>query len=427
MELKKKLKRIKKKYKKLVKKYGRITATKMGISYAFYRTFGRVAISVLKKTVHNVKENRIIFETKPDFSDNGRALSDYMATNGYDKNYEIIWLVKEPEKFKEYQKENVKFIPSVGKLHRRRTLKAYYYSLTAKYVFFTHSFRWIQKKVEGQIYVNLWHGCGYKASRRTEGNENVFDYCLVPGEVFIKTKAEFFGCPEEKILPIGYPRYDLYKNDNPKVDEYFASLGDKGRKNILWMPTFVQSKDLIYYENPMPSLIGLPLMNSINDMDRLEEMCKEANVNLIIKRHRIGSKLKASKEEVKEGAHVFYLENKDLDEMGVQLYELIAKSDALITDYSSVAVDYILLDKPIGFTLDSIDDYAKTRGFAFEDPKEYMPGEHLYNLKDLEEFLHHVSEGRDLGKDLRAGVIGQTHNKTEDYCKRILDYFEITC
>ena len=107
------------------------------------------------------------------------------------------------------------------------------------------------------------------------------------------------------------------------------------------------------------------------------------------------------------------------------MYEMIARTDALITDFSSVAIDYILVDKPIGFTLDGLADYAKTRGFAFEDPREYMPGEHLYNLDDLEKFIKNVSNGVDLGKELRSKVIDETHNKTDDYCKRILDRFEI--
>ncbi len=41
--------------------------------------------------------------------------------------------------------------------------------------------------------------------------------------------------------------------------------------------------------------------------------------------------------------NIVYLENKDLEENGLQLYEFINCSDALISDYSSVAIDYLLL------------------------------------------------------------------------------------
>jgi len=420
---KKSIKKLKRSYWKLKDQYGSRRAVMMGISFGLYKVFLMPLILLMKKTINKSKENRFIFETKPDFADNGRALHEYMIEKGYNNKYRIYWLVEEPKNFKRYYAKNVKFVRSIGKYHHSRTVRAYYYSLTSKYVLFTHAFRWIEKKTSNQVYVNLWHGCGYKASRRTEGNENVFDYCLVPGEVFIDTKSEFFDCPREKVIPIGYPRYDLYKRNNTNVDRYFAELGGNGRKNILWMPTFRQSKDLIYYDNPVPSIIGLQLINSILDMDKLEQMCKEADVNLIIKRHRIGSPIKNNGNE---SSNIFYLDNDDLDKMDVQLYEFISKSDALITDYSSVAIDYILLDKPMGFTLDDMKDYHKTRGFAFDDPLEYMPGEHMFNLEDLRKFLLDVAGGKDIHKEKRNNIIHKTHNPTESYSKRVLDFLNTT-
>lgn len=417
-------KSIMKRYRKLSQNYGKKRAAVMGCAYILYRVFLVPVIRLMKKMIHTPKENRIIMETKPDYADNGRVLSEYMVEHGYTDKYQIIWLVEEPRKFRQYRTKNVKFVKSVGKHHAQRTVRAYYYALTSKYVLFTHVFRWVEKKLPDQIYVNLWHGCGYKASRRVPGKENIFDYCLVPGKVFIDTKAEFFGCQKEQVLPIGYPRYNLYKKNNPRVEEYFSSLSREPRKNVLWMPTFIQTKDLIYYDNPIPSIIGLPLMNSVLDLDRLEEICEKTNVNLIIKRHRIGRAPQMDQEENKD-MHVFYLDDDILAEKGIQLYEMIAKTDALITDFSSVAIDYILVNKPIGFTLDGLKDYGKTRGFAFEDPKKYMPGEHMYDLDDLAAFLKNVQNGIDLGKESRSEIIEETHNKTEDYCKRILDRFDI--
>ena len=43
--------------------------------------------------------------------------------------------------------------------------------------------------------------------------------------------------------------------------------------------------------------------------------------------------------------NIVYLENKDLADNGLQLYEFINCSDALVCDYSSVAIDYLLLDR----------------------------------------------------------------------------------
>ena len=415
------LRKIKKKYGKAQKKYGMWV-----LPGAVCYVLNRGMIVLLKKCIKRVKNKQLIFETKPDFSDNGRALHEYMIENHYNEKYKIIWLVEDPKKFAKYQVKNVKFVRSINSRYLWRTVSAYYYSLTSKYVFFTHNFKWVKEKTKDQIYINLWHGCGYKSSRRPEGaeNANVFDYCLVPGTLFKKSKAKFFDCTEDQVLPIGYPRYDLYKRDNQNVDRYLNSLSEEKCKNIIWMPTFIQSTDLIYYKNPIPNIIGLAFLNSINDLQKLEDVCAEYHVNLIIKSHRIGRTVGQGGKDLKKN-HIFFLDNDDLEKMDIQLYELLNKTDALITDYSSAAVDYLLLDKPIAFVLESFDDYAKTRGVIFPNTKDYMPGSHIYTFEELKKFIEEVSCGIDSTSEKRAEVLPIMQNRSESYSKQVLDYFHI--
>lgn len=74
-----------------------------------YGLYDNRKIRRLKKFPPALVENRMLFETNDDFTDNGRALFDYLIEKGYNKKYEIVWLVHEPSKYKEYQFENVKF------------------------------------------------------------------------------------------------------------------------------------------------------------------------------------------------------------------------------------------------------------------------------------------------------------------------------
>lgn len=124
--------------------------------------------------------------------------------------------------------------------------------------------------------------------------------------------------------------------------------------------------------------------------------------------------------------NIVYLENQDLEDNGLQLYEFINCSDALISDYSSVAIDYLLLNRPIGFTLDDYDAYTESRGWVFEDPLEYMPGEHIYNVQQFEQFVLDIRNGKDDYENQRKAILAKTHNVTDNYCKRVLDYFKIT-
>ena len=61
------------------------------------------------------------------------------------------------------------------------------------------------------------------------------------------------------------------------------------------------------------------------------------------------------------------------------VYTLLRNADGLITDYSSVYFDYMLLDRPIAFAIDDIKEYGDKRGFIFETPEDYMP---LYSLRE---------------------------------------------
>ena len=116
---------------------------------------------------------------------------------------------------------------------------------------------------------------------------------------------------------------------------------------------------------------------------------------------------------------------KILEKKQIKLYELIGISDGLLSDYSSVAVDYLLLDRPLGYVLADYNIYKEKRGFVFKDPLEYMPGEKIYNACDIRKFMKHLTDGTDSYRQERAKNLKQMHNKTENYCKRLADYLQL--
>ena len=157
--IKKKLKKIKKSIKKntrkTVKKLKKVKAqkgTKAMLREAWadftYGVYDKRKIKRLKKFPPALVENRMLFETNDDFTDNGRALFDYLIENGYNKKYEMVWLVHDPSKYKEYQYENVKFIQNFKKDSTIRRAEAYKYALTSKYIFYTQAFNWIAMSIK---------------------------------------------------------------------------------------------------------------------------------------------------------------------------------------------------------------------------------------------------------------------------------------
>lgn len=424
-----KIKRLKKKFKKKWKRFKKpfIKLKQDGDWLAFwanvsYVLYDKRKIRRLKKFPPKLVENRILFETNDDFTDNCRALFDYMIANNYNEKYEIVWLVHEPKKYEKYAVNNVKFVQNFKYHSGIRRAEAYKYALTSKYIFYTQAFNWIGMSRKNQIFVNLWHGCGYKANKN--GRKVFFDYCLVPGEIFIKTKMEFFGCTSKKLLTFGYPRYDLMLKGSEPAKSFSEKLlkNSDSDKLILWMPTYRHATSVRLNEETLNNEFNIPIIDNAERLLELNTYCKENHILIVIKKHYLQIPYDFGENVL---TNIVYLENKDLEENGLQLYDFIHYSDALVSDYSSVAIDYLLLDKPLGFTLDDYHAYTESRGWVFEDPLEYMPGQHIYNIEEFKEFIMDVKCGRDQYSEKRAEIKMKTHNECDNYCQRVLDYFGI--
>ena len=57
-----------------------------------------------------VKKNRLVFKNREmmDCTDNPEAFYEYLISSGYNKKYEIIWLVSEKRKFRNQNTGNCK-------------------------------------------------------------------------------------------------------------------------------------------------------------------------------------------------------------------------------------------------------------------------------------------------------------------------------
>jgi CDP-glycerol glycerophosphotransferase (TagB/SpsB family) len=55
------------------------------------------------------------------------------------------------------------------------------------------------------------------------------------------------------------------------------------------------------------------------------------------------------------------------------LYQLAGLSDSLISDISSIVVDFMLLDRPTVILFQDINQYRGSRGFVFSPIEEWLP------------------------------------------------------
>lgn len=375
--------------------------------YGAFRVLFALLMKILKRPIvwamKNFSSNKIgngktvlVFQSTPDYSDNCRALSEYLVANGFLERYSIYWCVSDPAKFKKmYPAEKVSFIPRVNDFN---DFPLYVYGIfsKAKFFFGTHGFPITSKFFSAkQQCIMLWHGCSFKHASPL-AKRKFFSKALVAGPIFLKTKAKYWKVSEESLIAKGYPRYDWLLKKSAKALEYVRELKSGCDKIVVWMPTFRNDKYDKY--NECNEISSFPLMRDFENWLNVDEVCKKLGIVLVVKLHMFQKNYDIDFSKLN---HVKMVTNEDFISHGIQMYEFLAVTDALLTDYSSVGIDYLVVDKPIAFTLDDFEAYKKLRGFVFDDPRCYMPGHHLYCYDDLIVFLKDVAESKDLYRDNR--------------------------
>jgi len=89
------------------------------------------------------------------------------------------------------------------------------------------------------ISIFIGHGAGDKKYGGSAHDLETYDYHFISGEKHLhKLRDVGINIPDEKLIKIGYPKFDEYLNINK--DQYLKFLGikDKTRKNILYAPTW---------------------------------------------------------------------------------------------------------------------------------------------------------------------------------------------
>lgn len=389
-----------------------------------YKLFTPLMKKALKKTV-KCKEEKVLFYSGGDYSDNAKVIFEYILEYRIMPKCEFYWLVKNVDKYKrKFDKPYIHFIKCVGKGHKNMPWPSIKLAFSCKLVFTTVMLPYcVLDSPNRQRVIQLWHGCGFKDTYVPLPylKKNQYEVVFVPGKLFIPLKSSFFAMPEEKVQPLGYPRYDLMKNKNKKAIK-FADKFQAGTKFVIWMPTFRKTKLGKFPEEKSNGFSNFPLINSMQQWNEIESLCTEYGITLFIKRHplQVSYDIKFLNSE-----NIFFLTNEDFDEAGINLYEFLPYTDALISDYSSVAIDYLLLDKPIAFILDDFEEYKNCRGFVFDDPRDFMPGHHIYSFEQLLEFLNDIKEENDKYAAERKRMLMIAHNPCDNYCQRILDYLDI--
>jgi len=217
-------------------------------------------------------------------------------------------------------------------------------------------------------YINLWHGTPLKklevkrtllarAARRilVSWLRREADLVFASSPLSKSLLSQYFQIPDQNIVVTGYPRNDgLYIQETPKI---LNNLRKRVQFNkvAFFLPTFrdypIQNKAFSFFDGYQFSL------------DELMSVLESHQAVLLVKLHyRERQQSPDLIQRLAKSNRIHIIP----DGPHTDIYPVLAKTDVLITDYSSVYFDYLLLDRPTIFSAFDKDIYARVRGLNFE-------------------------------------------------------------
>lgn len=370
------------------------------------------AATVFKKlTAKLPRKNIIIFESIPAFSDNTYWFYRYLTQNEeVCKKYQFVWVVRSKEDFRhELLGKRITCIIKTTDDYKEK-LRFAYYSNFAKFIVDCNDY--IRKKNPQQKRVFLGHGMPLKI---------VKTYDLQKGEVDLNTITTYnfnrhfydIGDTDENMRNFGYCRTDI-------LYEHAGKRKDRDKTYIVWMPTYRQHKKggELAIENHFP--LGLPVIKSHEQMAEINEYLKENNTILYLRPHPAQD---ISVMHLDEMSNIIIADNDYLAEKGLQLYEFLTQTDALITDYSSVYYDYLMLDRPIALAIEDLDDFRSKWPMFFDDFKANYKCPYLYTVEDLKQFIKDTASDNDPYEEERLKAKNRFYDYTDGKtCERIYHF-----
>lgn len=340
----------------------------------------------------------IMLESTNDFDGNSGALYEYLKAKG--SSHRFVWVVK--------SEESKELLPDGGDMAicpgaDIRDLQSYvYYRAVSRWQIWDNLP--IPKVRPDQVNVFLQHfGMGYKKIGAVYRAPDYVDYVLTVNEtVYELEKDSLLYGPDTKVIFGELPRNDVLFSEG--WDELGKLLPGTYSKIVMWAPTLRELSGSGRRDSDREYPFGVSLIYVEEDMERLNRFLRDRDMLLLVKLHpkqRCGGFDNMAGQsgnvggdtdcEGRKYSNIFYLNGKMA--RNIHAYKLLTQVDAMISDYSSIVFDYMLLDKPIAWAVDDMKDYKIP--FLVEDPFTLMPGEKLYCLEDMLGFLSRVSMGQD--------------------------------
>ncbi|AJA56780.1 CDP-glycerol glycerophosphotransferase family protein [Lactococcus lactis] len=224
--------------------------------------------------------------------------------------------------------------------------------------------------------LQLWHATG---ALKKFGNDvdrdyvvNHYDYAIANSDFLKPIFARAFNMKEEQVFVTGIPNNDKIFDEN-FVNQTYQRLLEKypilkGKKIVTYAPTF-------------RGRISTHFREVLIDLEKVHQKLGDDYL-IIYKSHPL-----ISHSDYEKNERVLFIQ----DEL---ISSLFCVTDILVTDYSAIAIDWMVFDKPIIAYSPDLIRYSHKPGFTIDYENEF-PGSVTKNEDELAEAIKSVSKNAD--------------------------------
>lgn len=253
--------------------------------------------------------------------------------------------------------------------------------------------------LQGAKLIQLWHGIPLKditmlraapaGQGITSASTGPADVLVAPGKAMKEKWARWIAFRE--FAALGYPRNDVMmreptKNELINVDlkmlDELKSAKEAGRKVVFYAPTFRDDSGLAWLEKSGIAEVG--------------QWCSEKSIFFFTKPHPVDRANAQGLAQRMPGVHF-------ADPIS-DLYPLLRYVDVLVTDYSSLAIDFLLLDRPIVFYRPDHAAYAAKCRNLLPDYERFTTGPIVADANALCRSIEDACSGKDEWMQARASL-----------------------
>jgi CDP-glycerol glycerophosphotransferase len=261
--------------------------------------------------------------------------------------------------------------------------------------------------------VQGWHGTPLKAIGRAwhkhpnPRNIRILerpDFFISAGPEYTRRYMRCYLVKEDQFWETGNPRNDALVR--AKNTESETARRQDALRVRLGIPTV---RNIILYAPTWREYISEPTLLNIQDRDlnQLNDFLSSRDAILVIRAHHREAKAAMAMTAGFENIVI-----SDSIEMAWDVNDWLIASDVLITDFSSVFFDYLVMDRPIIHVTFDLDQYAAQRGFL-TDPYDDFAGPTVRSQPELLEQIDRALTDPEADTLLRK-TQNCAHNPFED-------------